>query len=123
MEGNFEPAKGLFSQRDDVTLGNPFGPFARGFDDVVDAMTRAAANYGDGEAEGFDRITTYADDGLVCIVEVERLRSKVGGRNDVTSLALRVTTVFRSEDEGWRVVHRHADPITEARPAESVLPT
>ena len=25
-----EPAKRLFSEREDVTLGNPFGPFARG---------------------------------------------------------------------------------------------
>lgn len=30
MKGNYEPAKQLFSERDDVTLGNPFGPLARG---------------------------------------------------------------------------------------------
>jgi hypothetical protein len=27
--GNPEPAKTLFSDEDDITLGNPFGPFAR----------------------------------------------------------------------------------------------
>ena len=38
MKGDHEPAKRLFSERDDVTLGNPFGPFARGWTQVVEAM-------------------------------------------------------------------------------------
>jgi ketosteroid isomerase-like protein len=121
MKGDHEPAKALFSQRDDVTLGNPFGPFARGFSNVVEAMARAASHYRDGEATGFDAVARYVTPDLVCVVEVERLRSKVGERDDVAPLNLRVTTVFRPEDGSWKVVHRHADPITTARPADSVL--
>lgn len=45
MKGSHEPAQRLFSDRDDVTLGNPFGPFARGFVQVTDTMRRAAAHY------------------------------------------------------------------------------
>jgi hypothetical protein len=29
--------------------------------------------------------------------------------------------IFRPEDGEWRVVHRHADPITTAQRAESVI--
>ena len=58
---------------------------------------------------------------LAYIVEVERLRSKVGGREEVAPVDLRVTTILRREDDRWRIVHRHADPITTVRPAESVL--
>jgi ketosteroid isomerase-like protein len=55
-------------------------------------------------------------------VEVERLESKVGGREEVAPLSLRVTSVFRPEDGRWKLVHRHADPITTIQQAESALP-
>ena len=123
MRGNHEPTKLLYSEREDVTLGNPFGPFARGWTHVVETMERAASHYLDGDATGFDAIARYVSPDLACIVEVERLRSKVGGRDDVAPVELRVTTVFRKEDGGWKIVHRHADPITTAQAAESVLHT
>jgi ketosteroid isomerase-like protein len=36
-------------------------------------------------------------------------------------VAVRVTSVYRLESGGWKLVHRHADPITTPRPAESVI--
>jgi ketosteroid isomerase-like protein len=47
----------------------------------------------------------------------------MGGRNDHTPVALRVTSIFRRENGAWRLVHRHADPITSARSPESVIQT
>jgi ketosteroid isomerase-like protein len=123
MKGNPEPAKMLYSKRDDATLGNPFGPFAKSWKDVAETMERAASNYKDGSAAGFENVARYWSHDFAYIVEVERLRSKVGGRQDVTPLALRVTTIFRPEDGVWKIVHRHADPITSAQSAESVIRT
>jgi hypothetical protein len=33
----------------------------------------------------------------------------------------RVIAEFRREDGTWKIVHRHADPITTAQPVESVI--
>lgn len=119
--GNPQPAVDLFARGEDVTLGNPFGPFARGWDRVAEAATQAATNYRDGEVVGFERVATYASPELACFVEIERYRARMGGRDEMSSVALRVSTVVRREGEGWRIVSRHADPITGARPAESVI--
>ena len=123
MRGSCEGVKPLFSNAEDVTLWNPFGPVAKGWDQVVDAMERAAQNYREGVALGFDNISTVVTPDLAYLVEVERLRAKVGRRAEATDLALRVTTVVRWEQGAWKIVHRHADPITTSRPPESVLPT
>ena len=121
VKGNPEPFEVLFSQREDVTLGNPFGPFVRGWQRVAETVAGAAARYRDGEIVAFEPIAKYATDELACVVEVERFRAKVGGSDDLTAVVLRVTSVFRFGDDTWKLVNRHADPITTPQSSESVI--
>ncbi|TMB92673.1 MAG: DUF4440 domain-containing protein [Chloroflexi bacterium] len=121
IKGDAEPIKPLWSHGDDVTVANPFGLPARGWQNVAATMERAATLYREGEVVGFERVATHATSDLGYIVEIERYRAKVGGREEVSPVALRVTSILRREDGGWKIVHRHADPITSARPAESVI--
>ena len=123
INGTPDVYKAMFSQRDDVTLCNPFGPVARGRAAVEKRLEGAASNYRDGELAGFEQIAKYETPELAYLVEVERYQAKVGGRKELAPVALRVTSIFRPEDDAWKVVHRHADPITTERPAESVLQT
>ena len=121
VKGDHEPLADMLSRQDDVTLGNPFGPFVRGYEQVVETMKRAATNYRDGEASGFEQLASHVSGDLACIVEVERMTAKVAGQQEASPVALRCTSVFRREDGVWRLVHRHADPITTAQPADSVI--
>jgi ketosteroid isomerase-like protein len=121
LKGDPEPLGNLYSRHDDITLANPFGPPVRGWDQVAETMARAAANYKEGQATGFDRISDFATADLAYMVEIEPYTSKVGGADDLTPIAVRVTTIFRREPDGWRVIHRHADPTVSARPAASVV--
>ena len=72
-------------------------------------------------ASSIEGVAKYVTPELAYLVEMERYETKLGGREDVSPVALRVTTIFRPEEGTWKVVHRHADPITTARPAESVI--
>lgn len=67
----------------------------------------------------FETMAKYVTPDLPYVVWVER--AKVAGRDDVVPLHLRVTMIFRPEDGEWKIVHRHADPITTAQPAGSVI--
>jgi ketosteroid isomerase-like protein len=121
--GNPEIYKELYSRLDDVTLANPFGPPARGWSEVSATLDRAAAKYRNGEIVGFENFSTVITSDLAYIVEVESYRARVGGSEEIVPVAVRVTTIFRREEGVWKLVHRHADPITTGRPAESVIQT
>jgi ketosteroid isomerase-like protein len=120
LTGDPRPLAALYSRRDDATLANPFGPPQRGWAAVEETLERAAAHYKDGRSVGFEQVSSYVTPELAYMVELERYEAKVGGSDEMTPLSVRVTTVFR-RDDGWKVVHRHADPITTPRSAESVI--
>ena len=121
LKGNPEPVKECFSHREDVTLNNPFGPPARGWEQVAEVTERAASQFRDGETGDYETIEKQVAPQLAYVVRVERARAKVGGSEDIVPIALRVTMIFRPEDGEWKIVHRHADPITTAQPAESLI--
>jgi ketosteroid isomerase-like protein len=121
VKGNPEAVQKLVSHRDDVTLANPLGPPARGWEQVTKTIEHAASNIRDGEITSFDVISKLVTAELAYIVWIERVKAKMGARQDVTPVDLRVTMIFRLEDGVWKVVHRHADPVTTAQPAQSVI--
>ena len=121
VNGNPEPLKEVYSHRDDVSFANPFGPVVRGRDEAARAAEGSASKYRDGEIVGFENVAKYVTPELAYTVWIDRQKAKVGGREGLTPFALRVTMIFRPEDGTWKVVHRHADPITTAQPAESVI--
>ena len=121
MKGNPEPVKELFSHREDVTLNNPLSPPAHGWEQVAGTIERAASQVRDGEIVTFETIERHETPEFAYVVRVERAKAKVGGSEAIAPIALRVTMIFRSEDGTWKVVHRHADPITTPQPAESMI--
>ena len=111
----------LFADRDDITLGNPFGPFGKGRKEVLLALKNASTKYKEGSVVGVDRVAVYGEGKTYVIVEVEHDRAKLGDSPDFSEFSARVTSVYERIGDRWRLIHRHADPITSDRPAESVL--
>jgi ketosteroid isomerase-like protein len=75
-------------------------------------MERAASTRRDGRFLGFETLAKPATADLAYVVEVERLEAKVHGGEEMSPYSLRVTMVFRPEEDAWKVVHRHADQVT-----------
>ena len=128
IKGNVEPCKAMYSHGEDVTLAGPLptahsatAPIAHGWKQVAETLERANANFKDGEVTSFENVARYVTPDMACTVELEHFRARVYGRKDVAPVVLRVTSVFRREDGAWKLVHRHADPVTSAQPAESIV--
>lgn len=111
----------LYSESEEATLANPFGPPARGKSEIEEAAGRAASNYRDGRAVEFERFANYVTSDVGYTLEIERFEAKVDGGDEVIPVALRVTSIYRIEDGAWKLLHRHADPITTLQPGQSVI--
>src|SRR5688500_14396211 len=121
MKGNPEPVKELFSHREDVTLANPLGPPAHGWEQVGATIEHAASQFRDGRLVSVEIVEKHATPEFAYTLWLERAEGKVGARQDVATATGRVTMIYRPEVGTWNVVHRHADPITTPQPAESVI--
>ncbi|MBD0328047.1 MAG: nuclear transport factor 2 family protein [Pyrinomonadaceae bacterium] len=118
MKGNPEPVWKLHSHREDVTLANPRGGIAHGWEQVAQRMADVASGRRGGEVS-FEIVQKYVTPELACVVEMERAQAKFGASEAITPYALRATILFRPEDGTWKVAHRHADPISTVQPAAS----
>ena len=121
LKGDPKPATAFFSRRDDVTLANPFGLPRLGPAEVDKAIKEAAANFKDGSVRRIEEVSRYNTPDLGYVVQLERAEARLSGSEDMTPIALRVTMIFRREGDTWKVAHRHADPITTARPISTFI--
>jgi hypothetical protein len=85
---------------------------------LADAPRRTSATE---RHPGFEAFAKFATADLGYMLEIERSETKVAGADESSPVALRVASVFRRENGGWKLLHRHADPITAPRSGESVI--
>jgi ketosteroid isomerase-like protein len=113
--GDNKPTKDFYSHRDDVTLVNPFGGIFHGWEEVSKALDYAVARFRDGEVT-LEHIAVYESGDIAMTLDLEHWRVKFGGQQQTSEFSLRVSTTFRRELDGWRLAHRHADPLVTHSP-------
>lgn len=109
-QGRSAAFKALWSHRDDVTLYGAFGGLASGWQHVAARLDWASSKYADGTRTREVISGTVGTD-FAYLVQTEAIRARLAGRAESSSQHLRVTMVFRREADGWRIAHRHADPL------------
>jgi ketosteroid isomerase-like protein len=108
--------KMLWSHADDVTLsGGLGGAIEMGWDKVAARLDWASSNYAEG-TRSRQEFSGSVEGGFAYLVQKEIIEARIGGRVERTKQELRVTMVFRHSNDGWRIIHRHADSQTSAWP-------
>lgn len=120
VQGKPEAWKAMISRRDDASLFGGWGGWERGWEQLGPRYDWAAARFAGGEVS-FEEIARYSGEDLGCTVHLERVRARLAGADEVLPVHLRVTHIYRREEDGWKLVHRHADHIARVQPTESVI--
>ena len=93
---------------DDFTLMPPTGgDTSRDSENTPEQIAEMARFFKRGECT-LEVVETYASGNLAVLVAVEHQHGEVGDYPE-QDWSLRVTLVFRRDDSGWRLAHRHAD--------------
>ena len=109
--------KALWSYGDEVSLCGGFGGVESGWDKVGARLDWASSQISEG-TRSRDEIRSTVDVDFAYIVQTERIRFRVPGQAQQSTLHFRVTMVFRRDSDGWRIVHRHADPQITTQPPQ-----
>jgi len=108
--GEMQRYLSLISHSEDFTLMSPLGGTPRRGFDSSPARLAELSRFFRGGSGTFEVVQTYGSGGLVVLAMIFRMRAIVGGLPE-QDWALRVTQVYRRDPSGWRLVHRHADPL------------
>jgi ketosteroid isomerase-like protein len=106
--GNPEPWMVLWSQRDPVSLFGAWGPCRTGWADVARTFRWVGGRMSGGRSPRFDVVVSDVRGDLAYSVGYETAELSVDAA-PVAPWRLRVSHVYRREDHGWKIVHRHAD--------------
>ena len=117
--GDPEPWRALCSHGDDVTLFGGAGAYELGCDQVGPRYAWASASFSQGRMTS-RIIASHVSSALACTVEVEHWEVRMADGGKSATLDLRVTQVYRREDEAWRLIHRHADHLSPKKAMEAI---
>jgi ketosteroid isomerase-like protein len=118
LDGDLRTYARLANHTADYTLIPPNGGDPRrGFDGSEEAVAWTARTFRGGSVD-LEVFHSYVEGDLAVLVAVERQHATIADLPG-QEWSLRNTQVFRRDGGEWRLVHRHADPLT--RPIEPGL--
>jgi ketosteroid isomerase-like protein len=119
-EGESGPMKALYSHSAEATLLGALGGCLQGWEQIGPRYDSTAALFHDGRVT-HEHLAAEVSGDLAYLVSVERHEGRLVGQDAPVAYAYRVTHVFRREAGGWRVLHRHADPLIEVQQPDSLV--
>jgi ketosteroid isomerase-like protein len=110
--GDVAPIKALYSHGGDATSFYGWGGYERGWDEVSRRWDWAGEQFQGGVVE-HRNISTVVGADLAYTTDIETFRVRMAGMAEPTQWSNRVTHIFRFEEGGWRLVHRHANRLED----------
>jgi ketosteroid isomerase-like protein len=108
---------------DRFTIFGPFGGVSPpGWSQEFATLQALAAKQFNGGTSSIELVQSYVSGDLAVLVTIERNEVRFEGYSRPLPWILRTTQVYERDAEGhWKVVHRHADPLSSRRDLAQTL--
>ncbi|MFF1383137.1 YybH family protein [Arthrobacter sp. NPDC058288] len=108
--GDATPRRALWSRNEPVSILGAWRN-AYGREEIDEAFTALEMSFSDCTSYSFELQAYDVVGAMAYTAGLEHVSTSVDGKP--RSYTLRATQVYRREDGGWKVAHRHADTVTE----------
>ena len=113
VNGDAGPLTAISTDHDPATFFGPRGGVVSGAETVLQTNQDGATSFAPGGGSTFEVLHAAADGDLGYLVGIQRATVRMVDTDDPIEMALRLTELYRREDGAWRLVHRHADSLTD----------
>jgi ketosteroid isomerase-like protein len=119
VNGDAAPLGAIVTRREPAHFFGPNGGHADGVEAVAKDFRDGAAHFEPGGDSRVEVLQAAASGDLGYWAGLQHAHVRVQGKPGLVPMHLRVTEIFRREEGGWKLVHRHADMLAEpqAKPA------
>jgi ketosteroid isomerase-like protein len=108
LGGDSAPMLELWSHADDVTYMSPFGELLTGWEPIRDSW-QSQADQRLGGSVNPEELQHFDSPSLGFVVGFERGSVEIDGAT--TPVDIRATSMYRLEDDSWKMIGHHTDPL------------
>lgn len=111
VSGDSAPVGQLVTQVSPASFFGPMGGHVEGAQKVWSTHEHGAEQFHPCGENKLEILHMGASDGIAYWVGLQHAVVHMGKDAKATPMSLRVTEVFRREDDEWKLIHRHADML------------
>jgi ketosteroid isomerase-like protein len=117
VSGDVGPRLDMWSRNDPVTLFAALGPSKAGWNELEPMFRSVATRVSGGHDVTYELVAFEVSEDIAWTVGISRFTVSIDGA-PISRRALRLTHLYRREDDDWKVVHEHSD----FQPADHAVP-
>jgi ketosteroid isomerase-like protein len=117
VSGDSEPLAAISTAREPATFFSPTGGYVTGAAAVLATNQAGATNFRPGGHTDVEIFHAGSSGDLGYLVGVQHAEVRLVDQPDPVAMHLRITELYRREDNAWKLIHRHADPHAEPQPS------